>query len=111
VIARADVWIPGLILGAALAFVIRPVLVGPCLLPAQLKSFIVRDGQLVPTQETPNSKPPTMSWSWHPPTCAQNWPRPLKRTGQVTGGVKLTTSSRRWFRQGGGHWRTTQLSY
>jgi cell volume regulation protein A len=38
VIARTDVWIPGLILGAALAFVIRPVLVGLCLLPARLKS-------------------------------------------------------------------------
>ena len=38
VIARADVWIPGLILGAALAFVIRPVLVGLCLIPARLKS-------------------------------------------------------------------------
>ena len=37
VIAQADVWIPGLILGAALAFVIRPVLVGLCLLPARLK--------------------------------------------------------------------------
>jgi cell volume regulation protein A len=38
VIAQADVWIPGLILGAALAFVIRPVLVGLCLIPARLKS-------------------------------------------------------------------------
>ena len=38
VIAQADVWIPGLILGAALAFIIRPVLVGLCLLPARLKS-------------------------------------------------------------------------
>ena len=38
VIARADVWIPGLILGAALAFIIRPLLVGVCLLPARLKS-------------------------------------------------------------------------
>jgi potassium/hydrogen antiporter len=38
VIARADVWVPGLILGAALAFIIRPVLVGLCLLPARLKS-------------------------------------------------------------------------
>ncbi|MGH3119861.1 MAG: cation:proton antiporter [Streptosporangiaceae bacterium] len=38
VIARADVWIPGLILGAALAFVIRPVLIGLCLIPARLKS-------------------------------------------------------------------------
>ena len=38
VIARADVWIPGLILGAALAFIIRPVLVGLCLLPARLQS-------------------------------------------------------------------------
>jgi len=37
-IARADVWIPGLILGAALAFVIRPVFVGLCLIPARLKS-------------------------------------------------------------------------
>ena len=36
VLARADVWIPGLILGAVLAFVIRPVLVGVCLLPAGL---------------------------------------------------------------------------
>jgi cell volume regulation protein A len=38
VIARSDVWIPGLILGAALAFVIRPVLVGLCLIPARLKA-------------------------------------------------------------------------
>jgi cell volume regulation protein A len=38
VIARADVWIPGLILGVALALVIRPVLVGLCLIPARLKS-------------------------------------------------------------------------
>jgi potassium/hydrogen antiporter len=38
VIARADVWIPGLILGAALAVIIRPVLVGLCLVPARLKS-------------------------------------------------------------------------
>ena len=37
VIDQAGVWIPGLILGAALAFVIRPVLVGLCLLPARLK--------------------------------------------------------------------------
>src|SRR5438045_9745639 len=34
VIAQADVWIPGLILGAALAFVIRPGLDGLCLFPA-----------------------------------------------------------------------------
>jgi potassium/hydrogen antiporter len=38
VITRPGVWIPGLILGAALAFVIRPVLVGLCLIPARLKS-------------------------------------------------------------------------
>lgn len=38
VISRADVWIPGLILGAALAFIIRPLLVGLCLIPARLKS-------------------------------------------------------------------------
>jgi len=37
-VARPDVWIPGLILGAVLAFVIRPVLVGLCLIPARLKS-------------------------------------------------------------------------
>ena len=38
VIARPDVWVPGLVLGAALAFVIRPILVGLCLIPARLKS-------------------------------------------------------------------------
>jgi cell volume regulation protein A len=38
VVSRADVWGPGLLLGAALAFVIRPVLVGLCLLPARLGS-------------------------------------------------------------------------
>ena len=37
VIAQADVWIPGLILWAALAFIIRPVLVGLCLIPARLE--------------------------------------------------------------------------
>ena len=37
VIAQANVWIPGLILGTALAFIIRPVLVGLCLIPARLK--------------------------------------------------------------------------
>jgi len=31
-----DVWVPGLILGVALAVVIRPLLVGLCLLPAKL---------------------------------------------------------------------------
>jgi potassium/hydrogen antiporter len=36
VLARTDVWLPGLILGLALAIVIRPLLVGLCLLPAQL---------------------------------------------------------------------------
>ena len=186
VIARADVWIPGLILGAALAVLIRPVLAGLCLLPARLKSnesafvlfaglkgavpillgsflvaarvpgagrlygiitvvvvfSVVVQGSLVPAAArllrvpmhviepepwalgvqlrdeptgvhrltikpgsaaegrtiedlaacpatpgsasssgtasssrspvTPASKPPTMSWSWHPPTCAEN---------------------------------------
>ena len=38
VIARADVWIPGLILGAVLAFAVRPALVGLSLIPARLKS-------------------------------------------------------------------------
>jgi potassium/hydrogen antiporter len=36
VVSQADVWVPGLVLGAALAFVIRPVLVGLCLAPARL---------------------------------------------------------------------------
>jgi len=43
-----EVWIPGLILGAAVAFLIRPVLVGRCLLPVRLrwreKTFIVFAG-------------------------------------------------------------------
>ena len=36
-IARPDVWIPGLILGAVLAVVIRPLVTGLCLVPARLK--------------------------------------------------------------------------
>jgi potassium/hydrogen antiporter len=36
VLTRANVWIPGLVLGLVLALVIRPVLVGLCLLPARL---------------------------------------------------------------------------
>ncbi|MEP7025932.1 MAG: cation:proton antiporter [Actinomycetota bacterium] len=48
VIAGADVWVPGVILGAVLAFVIRPVLVGLCLVPARLagreRSFVVFAG-------------------------------------------------------------------
>jgi cell volume regulation protein A len=36
VLARMDVWLPGLILGIALAIVIRPLVVGLCLLPAKL---------------------------------------------------------------------------
>jgi cell volume regulation protein A len=36
VLARADVWVPGVILGAALALVIRPLAVGLCLAPARL---------------------------------------------------------------------------
>jgi cell volume regulation protein A len=35
-VSRADVWVPGLVLGAVLAFVIRPVVVGLCLAPARL---------------------------------------------------------------------------
>jgi potassium/hydrogen antiporter len=34
---RTDVWVPGLVLGAALALVIRPLLVGLCLMPAKLQ--------------------------------------------------------------------------
>ncbi|WP_375431047.1 potassium/proton antiporter [uncultured Friedmanniella sp.] len=36
-LARTDVWVPGVLLGLALALVIRPVLVGLCLLPARLE--------------------------------------------------------------------------
>jgi potassium/hydrogen antiporter len=36
VLARVDVWLPGLILGVALAVIIRPLVVGLCLLPAEL---------------------------------------------------------------------------
>jgi len=32
-----DVWVPGLVLGASLALVIRPLLVGLCLMPARLR--------------------------------------------------------------------------
>jgi cell volume regulation protein A len=38
VIGRTDVWVPGLVLGAVLAFVIRPIVVGICLAPARLPS-------------------------------------------------------------------------
>lgn len=37
-IGHIDIWLPGLILGAGLAFVIRPVMVGLCLIPARLKT-------------------------------------------------------------------------
>jgi len=37
VLRRVDVWVPGLLLGAALALVIRPVCVGLCLVPARLE--------------------------------------------------------------------------
>jgi potassium/hydrogen antiporter len=37
VLARIDVWVPGLILGLALTIVIRPLVVGLCLLPAHLE--------------------------------------------------------------------------
>jgi cell volume regulation protein A len=37
VLARPDVWVPGLVLGVALAVVIRPLLVGACLRPAGLQ--------------------------------------------------------------------------
>jgi potassium/hydrogen antiporter len=37
VLARMDVWLPGLVLGLALAIVIRPLVVGLCLLPAHLE--------------------------------------------------------------------------
>lgn len=37
IVARPDVWIPGVVLGVGLALVIRPVVAGLCLLPAQLR--------------------------------------------------------------------------
>jgi cell volume regulation protein A len=37
VLGRPDVWVPGLVFGAVLAFAVRPVLVGLCLLPARLR--------------------------------------------------------------------------
>jgi potassium/hydrogen antiporter len=37
-IAKSNVWAPGLAIGAVLSFVIRPIFVGLCLIPARLKS-------------------------------------------------------------------------
>jgi len=36
-LTHSDVWVPGIVIGVVLAFVIRPVLVGLCLVPARLK--------------------------------------------------------------------------
>jgi cell volume regulation protein A len=36
VLSRSDVWVPGLVIGVALAVAIRPVLVGLCLVPVDL---------------------------------------------------------------------------
>lgn len=36
VLAMPSVWVPGIVIGAAVAFVIRPVLVGMCLVPSRL---------------------------------------------------------------------------
>ncbi len=36
-LSHADVWVPGLVIGAVLAVVIRPLFVGLCLIPARLK--------------------------------------------------------------------------
>ncbi len=48
VLARANVWVPGIVLGAVLALAIRPLLVGLCLIPARLPSnernFVVLAG-------------------------------------------------------------------
>ncbi len=48
VLTRAQVWVPGLVLGAALAFVVRPLVVGACLLPFGLarneRAFILWAG-------------------------------------------------------------------
>ncbi len=37
ILTHADVWIPGLVLGAALTMLIRPLAVGACLIPVQLR--------------------------------------------------------------------------
>ncbi len=37
-LSHADVWAPGIVIGAVLAFLIRPVVVGLCLVPARLKN-------------------------------------------------------------------------
>ncbi|MGH3397817.1 MAG: potassium/proton antiporter, partial [Streptosporangiaceae bacterium] len=48
ILARASVWVPGVVIGAAVAFIIRPVLVGLCLTPARLagreRAFILFAG-------------------------------------------------------------------
>src|SRR6476469_8870607 len=36
-LTRPDVWIPGLVIGGVLAVVVRPVVVGLCLIPARLQ--------------------------------------------------------------------------
>jgi cell volume regulation protein A len=36
VLARTDVWVPGLVVGLVLSFVVRPVVAGLCLAPARL---------------------------------------------------------------------------
>jgi potassium/hydrogen antiporter len=36
-LTRTDVWVPGLVIGVSLAIVIRPLLVGLCLIPARLR--------------------------------------------------------------------------
>jgi cell volume regulation protein A len=36
-LSRADVWVPGLVIGVVLAVAIRPLLVGLCLIPARLQ--------------------------------------------------------------------------
>ena len=35
---KTNVWVPGLVLGVVVAFIIRPVVVGLCLIPARLRS-------------------------------------------------------------------------
>jgi potassium/hydrogen antiporter len=37
VVARADVWIPGLVLGIVVTLVVRPIAVGACLIPVRLQ--------------------------------------------------------------------------
>jgi cell volume regulation protein A len=89
-ISHLDVWLPGLILGAGLAFVIRPILVGLCLIPARLKrserAFVLFAGlkgpcpfswgatsSLLTNQIRSGSMASSSSWSSSRSSCREAW--------------------------------------